>query len=119
MIREIGFARIHVFPFSPREGTPAAEMPGQLSRKEKEDRARILIADGQKTAAAYMASWEGKTADVLVEDLEDGFWRGYTPEYIPVLLNEPEIKGGQMLRVRLGTAAENGMTGQVLQVLSE
>ena len=119
MIREIGFARIHVFPFSPREGTPAASMPGQLSRKEKEDRARILIADGQETASAYMASWEGKTSDVLIEDLEDGVWRGYTPEYIPVLLRDPEIQSGQMLRVRLEKASENGMTGHVLQVLQK
>ncbi|MBQ6527817.1 MAG: tRNA (N(6)-L-threonylcarbamoyladenosine(37)-C(2))-methylthiotransferase MtaB, partial [Clostridia bacterium] len=70
MIREIGFARIHVFPFSAREGTPAASMPGQLSRKEKEDRARILIADGLETASAYMTSWEGESANVLIEDME-------------------------------------------------
>ncbi len=118
MIREIGFARIHVFPFSPREGTPAASMPGQLSRKEKEERARILIADGQETARAYMDSWEGETSDVLIEDLEDDAWKGYTPEYIPVLLKNSEIRGGQMLRVQLQKADDNAMTGRVLAHLS-
>ncbi len=118
MIREIGFARIHVFPFSPREGTPAASMPGQLSRKEKEERARILIADGQETARAYMDSWEGETSDVLIEGLEDDAWKGYTPEYIPVLLKNSEIRGGQMLRVQLQKADDNAMTGRVLAHLS-
>lgn len=117
MIREIGFARIHVFPFSPRAGTPAATMQGQLSRKEKEDRTRILIADGQETANAYMASWEGETSQVLVEDLEDGAWKGYTPEYIPVLLDDPDVRGGQMVRVRLKRASESSMTGHVLETL--
>ena len=93
-------------------------MPGQLSRKEKEERARILIADGQETARAYMDSWEGETSDVLIEDLEDDAWKGYTPEYIPVLLKNSEIRGGQMLRVQLQKADDNAMTGRVLAHLS-
>ncbi|MBR2288319.1 MAG: tRNA (N(6)-L-threonylcarbamoyladenosine(37)-C(2))-methylthiotransferase MtaB [Clostridia bacterium] len=114
MIREVGFARIHVFPFSAREGTEAAHMPGQLSTKEKEARARILIADGQQTARAYERGMLGKVRSVLIEEIEDGVARGYTPEYIPVFLPANGLTSGQLVNVHLRTLEDTGMTGEIL-----
>ena len=111
MIREIGFARIHVFPFSPREGTKAASMPGQLSHAEKERRARLLIEEGRIAAEAYHKAQVGRTVLVLPEDQEDGIFRGYTPEYIPVYLRDSRVKSGEMVRVRLTGLFEDGMLG--------
>ena len=115
MIREIGFARVHVFPFSPRAGTPAASMPGQLPRHVKEERARILIADGQHTAAAYRATWIGRIRDVLIEDQEDGVWRGYTPEYIPVYFPDQQhvLHSGMVVRACLASAFGDGLVGRL------
>ena len=113
MIRRVGYARIHVFPFSPREGTPAATMPGQLPNAEKERRARALIALGQETARAYRERWLDQTAEVLLEEqAEDGSWLGYTPEYIQVSVPDgPGCSQGAALRVRLTALTADGMRG--------
>ena len=114
-IRLIGYAKIHVFPYSPREGTPAAVMPGQLNNAEKERRARELIAIGEETARAYRESWLHKETTVLLEEEKNGLWMGYTPEYIPVTLPAcPACFSGAMVPVRLTALTEDGMTGEMI-----
>ena len=111
-IREIGYARIHVFPYSEREGTPAAVMPGRLSREEKERRARELIALGNETAAVYRELWLGREVEVLLEEKTDAGWRGYTPEYIQVTIPEDDrCRQGALRTVRLTALTEDGMAG--------
>ena len=116
MIRQVGYARIHVFPFSPREGTPAATMPGQLPNAEKERRARALIALGRETSEAYRRSWLDKTAEVLLEEqAADGSWLGYTPEYIQVAVPDgPGCRSGALISVRLASLTPDGMAGTTL-----
>ena len=116
MIQRVGYARIHVFPFSPREGTPAATMPGQLPNAEKERRARALIALGRETAERYQQAWLGKTAQVLLEEqAEDGSWLGYTPEYIQVSVPDgPACRQGALITVRLTALTPEGMAGTTL-----
>ena len=117
MIRWVGYAKIHVFPYSQRESTPAATMPGQLSTAEKERRARELIALGEETARAYRESWLGQTAPVLLEERDmQGHWLGYTPEYIQVTVPDgPACRQGALMRVTLSALTEGGMAGRILQ----
>lgn len=114
MIREVGYAKIHVFPYSPREGTKAAVMPGQLTNTEKEQRARELIALGEETARAYRESWLGLTAPVLLEEqTPSGDWLGYTPEYIQVTMpNSPACGQGAVISARLTALNDGGMVGE-------
>lgn len=115
MIRKVAFARIHVFPYSPREGTKAAVMPGQLSTAEKETRARSLIALGNEMSEAYQHQWLGRTSSVLLEKCENGFWVGYTPEYIRVSLADcPALHQGQVVDVRLTALCEDGMMAELV-----
>ena len=58
-LQTCAFAQMHIFPYSRRQGTPAAGMPG-------------------------LSSWMGQRVAVLFEEEKDGFWRGYTPQYIEV-----------------------------------
>lgn len=90
MIRKVGFSRIHVFPYSPRPNTKAAAMPGQLSDAERQRRARVLIAIGEETAAIYRARWLGNETVLLPEEMIDGAWEGYSPEYIRIRLRPDE-----------------------------
>ena len=117
MIRFVGYAKIHVFPYSQREGTPAAAMPGQLSAAEKERRARELIALGEETALAYREGWLGQTAPVLLEEQDaQGCWLGYTPEYIQVTVpNDPACCQGALVNVALTSLAEGGMAGSIIR----
>lgn len=79
-LREIGFARIHVFPYSRRKGTKADAMEGHLPRAVKEARAHELIGIGNAMETAFIDAQLGKIFDVIMED--DG--TGYTRNYIRV-----------------------------------
>ena len=83
---EIGFFHIHVFQYSPREGTPAAAMSDQITPDVKHARSQKLMALSEKTAAAFLAANDGRAEKVLIERKKDGFWLGHTANYIPVLL---------------------------------
>lgn len=110
MVERVGFSRIHVFPYSPRENTPAAEMKGALPRAVREERARELIALGDRVAKQYLAQWVGRTASFLPEELENGRWAGYTREYIRVFLpKESACQSGVAVPVRLTAIIPGGM----------
>ena len=112
--QEIGFAKLHVFPFSPREGTPAAVMEGQVPEAVKAERVRRLIAVGDELARQYRELFVGKVVPVLLEDhAPDGSMTGYTPEYIHVLADGGE--SGQLVKVRLEALTEEGMRGTIVE----
>jgi len=110
--RRIGFARMHVFPYSARQGTPAAKMPGQVPKSLREDRARRLIALGAEMAQSYRQSFIGETVEVLCEETEEdaGLCRGYTREYIPCEF--PHGSAGQVYRIRVTALTDEGVTGK-------
>ena len=113
MIERVGFSRIHVFPFSPRAGTPAADMPGQLSPAEKEARSRELIAVGRHAARKYLESWLGQRSVLLPEEMVDGCWEGYTPEYIRIRLSsQASCQSGRPLKIHLTGFTASGMTAR-------
>lgn len=102
-IQEIGFSRLHVFPYSRRPGTKADAMPGQLPMKEKEARTRRLITIGEALEGAFIDKQLGSTVEVLAE--EDG--TGYSGNYIRVRTAAGE---GEIVTMRLtgrdGTLAQ-------------
>ena len=100
-LREIAFARIHVFPYSLRKGTAAASMPGQLAKAVKETRARELISVGRELELAFVRSQIGKTVEVLMEDDGTGYTRNYVRVHCP---GDP----GQLVNVRI--SACDGVT---------
>ena len=115
MIRKVGFARIHVFPYSPRPQTPAAELPGQLTSAEKERRARELIALGRQVAREYLRTWTGLETDLVPEEMVNGCWEGYTPEYIRVRLDQEDVcQSGVPVRIRLLGENTGGMLGKLI-----
>lgn len=88
-MERIGFARVHVFPYSRRSGTLADRMPDQLTNAEKSARAQELIALGKKLERAFIARFIGRRERVLIETEEaDGFMSGYTDSYVRVLTKE-------------------------------
>lgn len=112
--RKVGFSRLHVFPFSPREGTPAAEMDNQISEQIKAQRVNRLIQAGNELAKDYRQKFLGRKVTVLVEDpAADGKMTGYTPEYIHVVMNGG--KTGQLVTVQLVDLTEEGMSGTMIQ----
>ncbi|MDR3344230.1 MAG: tRNA (N(6)-L-threonylcarbamoyladenosine(37)-C(2))-methylthiotransferase MtaB [Oscillospiraceae bacterium] len=83
--RKMAFEKAHIFPYSARQGTRAAEMAGQLPRAEKELRARALIAAMGEIRRDFLRAQIGKTLTILPEERDrEGFLRGCTANYIPV-----------------------------------
>jgi threonylcarbamoyladenosine tRNA methylthiotransferase MtaB len=84
LARQTGFSRLHVFPFSPRQGTPAADLPGQVPPEERKRRADTLRVVGEELAARFAATLVGRDVTVLVEsvDRERGVAEGYNEHYV-------------------------------------
>ena len=84
VVEEMNFGKLHVFPFSPREGTPAFSWP-RPSRQEAEERARRGVALGEILLARYASRWLGQTVEILVEKTESSeepYFQGHTPHFL-------------------------------------
>ena len=107
--REVGFAKLHVFPFSARAGTPAAAMPEQLPKAVKDARAREMIGLGETLGQAYRRGLLGSAQEVLFEEEKDGVAGGYTPQYVQVQV--PGGQKGSLARVHLQALKGEGFLG--------
>lgn len=83
-IKRVGFTQLHVFPYSPRKGTPAAKMNHQIDEKIKHERVNRLIALSHQLNENYAKSQIGKTLRVLFEKEENGYYIGHGDNYLLV-----------------------------------
>ena len=108
-----GFARMHVFPYSEREGTKAALMPDSVPRQIREERARELIALGRVLEKEALQARVGREEQVLVEEIDDeGFGVGYTGGYMRVRVKDG--KPGEVVRVQILGADDEELTGEII-----
>lgn len=111
-VREVGFARVHCFPYSRREGTRAAALPDQLPARVKEERNRRLAAEAERCKAAFLKEQVGRTEEVLLErQREDGSFEGYTKNYTPVRIKGEGLSPGQIVLCRLDCCSEEHCLG--------
>jgi len=114
MSEEVGFSKIHVFPFSPRKTTAAATMPDQVAPAVKSERVRRLAALERQLQASYFASLRGRELDVLVEDGggRPGHAMGTACRYATVQVpGGPELSG-RFVRVIVGDVADGHLMGR-------
>ena len=107
-LRRCAFSAMHIFPYSRRTGTPAAGMPDQVPRHEKEARAHRAAAVAAELEGAWLGSWVGETLPVLFEEEKEGLWRGHAPNYTEV--RAP----GRDLRNRVLPVTVTGVSGAAL-----
>lgn len=87
LCKQLQFARIHVFPYSTRPGTEAADMPHRVEEKIKRERTAKMLDLAAQSMHRFRDSFRGKTRPVLWEKRNGrGVWSGLTDNYIPVLL---------------------------------
>ena len=89
-VRQIGFAKVHVFPYSVRKGTRAEHMPDHVSPAEKERRAKTMGEVAEQSRRAFLRSQVGLCEEVLFERLRHGYLEGYTKNYTPVHVNSAD-----------------------------
>lgn len=98
--RQVGFSKIHMFPFSARKGTPAETLPGQLSRAVKAERGRVLAGLESELRDRYLDQLVGRRLRVLIEQSKDGFSRGTACRYVSVRIDH-ERPVGELVDVNI------------------
>lgn len=86
--KEIKFGKIHVFPYSKRDGTVAAKMKSIVTDTEKKERTHKMITLSNKLENEYYNKFIDKTLSVLVEEVFDKYCTGHTDNYIKVIINK-------------------------------
>ena len=99
--RQMDFARIHVFSYSPRPGTSAAAMPQQVDDKTRRERSRKMLALGRACLRRFRKKFLGKTLMVLWEKETCGVWSGLTDNYIRAYTKSGEDLTNQLRPVKL------------------
>ena len=112
-IKKCGFADMHIFPYSRRPGTPAADMPGQLPNAVKEDRSRRAIAVAEQMSREYRESLIGTTQTALFEDREGEYFTGHTPNYIKVYAQGENLHN-EIRQVTIREVFKDGVLGTIL-----
>ena len=98
---EIAFSSMHLFKYSPRQGTPAAGYPNQVPNEVKDARSKRMQEVAERNMLRYMEAQLGQTVEVLVEEQRsDGIWLGHTDTYLHVAVDGPCRKNA-MVQVRL------------------
>lgn len=86
--RDLEFAKIHVFPYSERQGTKAMELPNHIEPTEKKRRARELLLVSKELEITYANKFLNKQVEVLIEEDKDGYSYGHTSNYLHVKINK-------------------------------
>ena len=105
------FGRVHVFAYSPRPGTAAAQLPPLPAALVKERMGRALAAAAAAARSARRAAL-GRAAEVLVEERRDGLWRGYSSQYIRYYL-EGAASPGSLIGTVAHEEHEDGVKGRI------
>jgi len=113
-VRQCAFTSMHIFPYSRRPGTPAADMPGQVANAVKEERAHRCTALAQELEWENWTRWVGQTVDVLFEEERDGLWYGHTQRYQEVSVPSRESLHNRLLSVRLCGLTPSGLRGEIV-----
>lgn len=101
-VKEIGFEKVHVFPYSVRTGTKAEKMEGHIQKCVKDKRCKIMIEESEKIRQRYFSSLIGKTVSVLFETkTKDNYLCGHTPNYTPVKVKSPQELCGEIKDVKI------------------
>ena len=108
-----GFALVHVFPYSRREGTPAAKMPNQHNNATKEARASRAAQVAAELETAYDEAMIGQTYPVLFEQVEHGHFTGHAPNYVKVYAMGEDLHN-VIKDVKITGLFRDGVIGEIL-----
>ena len=117
---ELHFAKAHIFRFSPRQGTAAARMKGQIKDEVKKARSERLLTLNDQHMRRFREQFTGQTLEVLIEGTRHGHWEGLTDNYLRVELEGlpgPADRDWQntLVKARLLHLVDDGMLGEYIE----
>jgi threonylcarbamoyladenosine tRNA methylthiotransferase MtaB len=98
-MKQARFSFIHVFPYSRRSGTVAADMPGQIDPQCKKQRVQAAQHTSSMLNKEYMLSFIGKKLAVLIEETDETSAFGHSSEYLPVRIQSKNLKAKDLIEV--------------------
>ena len=113
-LKRMEFTRLHVFPFSSREGTVASKLKGQINGIVKKERVNKLIALSKFLEGNYYKKHLNSVVDVLFEENKDGYYKGYTSNYIKVKVKSDDDLKGIFKKVKLNKIIDSGMDYEII-----
>jgi threonylcarbamoyladenosine tRNA methylthiotransferase MtaB len=112
-LRTQPITHFHIFPYSKRRGTTAAKLPDQVHSGVKKDRVRTLNMLGNAKLDDFALEMIGKETEVLFETEVDGFWEGYSSNYLRVKLKSDRDLKNVIRRVRLTSSLSGKLTAEI------
>jgi len=116
LVEKSPLTHLHVFPYSPRPGTPAADMEAQVPEQVKKERSETLRSLGRKKNYYFRKKFQGSTLNVVVEDKIDaitGLYTGLTDNYIRVYISgAKEAHIGKEILARITMVTEDATTAE-------
>ena len=109
--KQIGFSQMHIFTFSPRPGTRAAEMPDPIDPHVAQVRHQRLVDLAKEMSTTFNRTFIGKTVDVLVEGYKGGICSGGSEHYVSTSFQGSEKQKRTVVSVKISTASANGLIG--------
>ena len=116
IMQDVGFARAHVFGYSPRPGTRGAELDGRIPADETKRRVHRLIEIAARTGLAWRSKLVGSVQKVIAEQVKDGLWHGVTDTYVDTVLEGPADLRGQVAEVLITATTPNGLRGRLTRI---
>ena len=113
-VRRAGFAGLHVFVFSRRKGTRAADFPDQIPYRVKQERSREMLALGAVLKERFACRYRGRVVEVLVEKVAAGRATGYTPNYLKVFFRGGPELVGRLTKVHVQDIEQGNLQGIII-----
>ena len=113
-IEKCNFSSMHIFPYSRRNGTPAASMDNQIAKSEKTTRAKRASAVAKSLEKKYLLNLISTKQSVLFEETNDGYWRGHAPNYVSVYIESSDDLHNIVCDVRIVSVFRDGVLGEVI-----
>lgn len=111
----VKFSKIHVFKYSPRKGTKAAEMDNQIDGNIKKIRSEVLINKSKELTNEFLSNFVGKELEVLFEEKSnDGFMKGYSENYIRVSVDYNEEFINKIVKVKILNVQQEEVFGIII-----
>jgi len=111
---QIGFAGLHIFPYSARPGTAAAGMAPRVQEGTRKKRSQIMLRLAQESAQSFRSKFLGRSLTVLWEEEKgNDIWTGLSDNYIRVFTKSKEQLHNRLLPVRLTQKHGSGLWGSL------
>ena len=107
------FAKMHIFPYSVREGTRAAQMEGQIESSVKKERVALLEQVDRKSVNSFARKQIGKTAVVLFEKREGKYFTGHTTNYLNVYVESADNLHNEIKEVKITEYIDGKLYGEI------